>query len=127
MLQARQQIPHFTIRDRDGSTVDYGRIWQHQNLLLVLLDSRRPDTAATYVEHLQAHPADLTAHDTACVVTGEAVPGAPLPGVIIADRWGEIWHVHRADSNADLPRAEALVEWLRYVQMQCPECQGETR
>jgi hypothetical protein len=35
--------------------------------------------------------------------------------------------VQQAESNRDLPDADALMEWLRYVQMQCPECQGESR
>ena len=30
-------------------------------------------------------------------------------------------------SAAGLPGPDELIEWLRYVQMQCPECQGEAR
>jgi hypothetical protein len=127
MLRTSEQVPHFTVTDHSGRAFSYDRIWQHQNLLLVLVDGNDPDGAVAYRDHLHAHMAELTAHDTACVVTAEPVPGAPLPGVVIADRWGEIWHVQPAGSNAELPRADALVEWLRYVQIQCPECQGETR
>ena len=69
----------------------------------------------------------LTAHDTECVITREQVEGVPCPGVITADRWGEICFVAEAGTIAALPPVAELVEWLHYVQIQCPECQGEAR
>jgi hypothetical protein len=127
MLRRGDHVPHFSIRDLDGHEVAYDLIWQRQNLLLTLIDPGDPDGAVVFADHLRGRLADLTAHDTACVVTGDAVAGAPSPGIVIADRWGEIWHVQQAESNRDLPDADALIEWLRYVQMQCPECQGESK
>lgn len=42
-------------------------------------------------------------------------------GLIIADEWGDIFHAtaghHRFLSEA------SLAEWLRFVAMQCPECE----
>ena len=112
-------VPHFTVTALDGRTVAYASIWQRRNLLLVVLPSAGCDD---YAAQLDAHIAELTAFDTACVVTRDAVPGVPQPGVAVADRWGELFHVAPA-----LPPAAELIEWLRYTQVQCPECRAEAR
>jgi hypothetical protein len=90
MLRRGDHVPHFSIRDLDGHEVAYDLIWQRQNLLLALIDPGDPDGAAAFADHLGGRLADLTAHDTACVVTRDVVAGAPSPGIVIADRWGEI-------------------------------------
>lgn len=126
-MKPREQVPHFTARTVDGATVRYADLWQRQNLLLVQLPQEPSEESDAVIAGLQARRADLTAHDTACLVTREPVPGAPCPGIVIADRWGEIYHAAGASSPGQLPSPSELVEWLRYVQMQCPECQGETR
>ncbi len=59
------------------------------------------------------------------VVTTSAIEGVPQPGAVVADRWGEIHHVTTIDPTA--PDLDDLVEWVRFVRMQCPECQGEAR
>lgn len=123
------QVPHFTVRSWQGTPVAYARLWQRQHLLLVALGDARGDDADAdaYVAALEARMADLTANETACVITRDPIPGLAAPGVLVADRWGEIQYVTAGKAIADLPGPDALVEWLRYVQVQCPECQGETR
>jgi hypothetical protein len=127
MLRAGDQVPHVTVRSADGTSISYGDLWQQKNLLLVLIADLGSPGSEAYLARLRASMTDLTAHDTACIVTGDRVAGVPTPGVLIADRWGEIWYVHKADSDTALPAPDALVDWLRYVQIQCPECQGEAR
>jgi hypothetical protein len=55
------------------------------------------------------------------------VPGLPSPGVVIADRWGEIEFLMPIDKPADAPAPDEILDSVSYVRMQCPECQGETR
>jgi peroxiredoxin len=45
--------------------------------------------------------------------------------VVIADQYGEIHHAAGAGEEHDLPAPDEVVEWLRYLAVQCPECQGE--
>lgn len=127
MLQPHDQVPHFTVTTRDRAEAAYGALWQRKNLLLVLLPDTEPEAAAEYASRLDAQMLELTANDTACIVTGDDVPGAPNPGVLVADRWGEIYFVAGGERVAGLPPVSELLEWLRYVQHECPECQGETR
>ncbi|HEX6749456.1 MAG TPA: redoxin family protein [Longimicrobium sp.] len=51
------------------------------------------------------------------------VAGAAV--VVIADQWGEVAHVAEAGEGHDLPDAREIVEWVKYLAIQCPECQGE--
>lgn len=49
------------------------------------------------------------------------------PGsMVVSDQWGEVFHVYpgAADTH-DLPAPDELAEWLRFMAIQCPECQGE--
>jgi hypothetical protein len=128
MLQPHDQVPHFAVTDVCGGVVRYSAIWQRMNLVLVTVSGAEPSGAlneyAIELRDLVAARPDL---ETACVITRDAVPGTPCPGILVADRWGEIVFIASGAQPAGLPSADALVDWLEYVQRQCPECQGETR
>jgi peroxiredoxin len=44
---------------------------------------------------------------------------------IVADPWGEVRMRHAAGAAHDLPAPAELVDWARFVAIQCPECEGE--
>ena len=125
-LRAGDQVPHFRVQDLDHTPVAYSQIWQRKNLLLVLLPGEPSAAADLYVAQLRERMPELAAHDTVCVVSRDAVGGLPQPGVVVADKWGEIHFVASGNVGA-LPATDDIIEWLRYVQVQCPECQGEAR
>jgi hypothetical protein len=60
-------------------------------------------------------------------MTRAPITGVPRPGVVIADRWGEIYSVVNARSAPELPTVEDLLEWFRYIRHACPECEGEAK
>jgi hypothetical protein len=126
MLHRGESVPRFVVARLDGSRVSYADIWQKKNLLLVALADDDSDESTAYARALAERMPDLTAHETACVITRDPIPGVQRPGIVIADRWGEIYCVV-GGAIEDLPDADDLVEWLRFVQSQCPECQGEAR
>jgi peroxiredoxin len=51
--------------------------------------------------------------------------GTESAGAIVADPWGEVRMRHAAGAAHDLPSPAELVNWARFVAMQCPECEGE--
>jgi hypothetical protein len=117
VLQRGDQVPHFEVTAVDGQPFKYSTIWQHQNLVLVIM----PDTpaAAAYAAGLVAWSGAFRERSSVCVVTRDAVPGVASPGVVIADRWGEIVHAQGADDAADLPPAGELIDWVDYVRRRC--------
>ena len=127
MLQTGDLVPHFTVTTFSGESFDYSDIWQRKNLVLVLLP--HADSAATtkFVDQLTAQMSELTSDDSACVITREGVSGVQSPAIVVADRWGEIHHLADGKTVDDLPGSDDVIEWLRYVQHQCPECEGESR
>lgn len=120
------EVPHFTITDITGETVDYSRIWQHRQLVLVVLPRSASTDAADYAMRLREALADSSPH-TAVVITNDDITGIAAPAVVIADRWGEIIHSVRTERVADLPGADELRDWIEHVRMRCPECEGEWR
>lgn len=126
-IRAHDPMPMFTASTiADGRVVRYGDIWQRKNLLLVSLPVDDP-TAAAYRASLSVIESDLDAYDAALVVTTTPIEGIPSPGVTVADRWGEVYYVHDAERASSLPTPAELIDWLRFVRNECPECQGETR
>jgi peroxiredoxin len=126
MLQTGDLVPHFTVTTFSGESFDYSDIWQRKNLVLVLLPQAESATS-TKVDQLTARMSELTGDDSACVITRGRVSGVPSPGVVVVDRWGEIRHLAHGNTLDDLPGPDDLIEWLRYVQHQCPECEGEAK
>jgi len=126
MLHAGDLLPHFQVNDFYGTRIDYSSFWQRKNLVLVMLsDIDRP--SRSYAEQLMARGRDSKEDDTEWVVTCDRLPGIPNPGVVVADRWGEVMHVAQAPDVAHLPVPDELVEWVDYVRHRCPECEGEAR
>lgn len=124
-LKKGDQVPHFEVTDVDGGLIRYADVWQHKHLLLVVL-SDSPGTDG-YIKAVKEQTAKVSAHDVICVVTRDSIAGIDPGGVVMADRWGEVQYVVSGAMLAQLPPAGELLEWLEYVQHQCPECQGEAR
>jgi hypothetical protein len=123
----RRLIPHFSVTTVNGERCSYADLWQKKNLLLVVIPGSASSDRDAYISGLQVRVADLTAHETACVITSEDIPDVRSPAVVIADRWGEIAFVAEPRRLEDLPDIDAIIEWLRHVQARCPECEGEAR
>ena len=93
MLQTGDLVFHFSVTNLSGESFDYSDIWQRKNLVLVSLPHAESAASTKYVAQVIAQMTDLTGNDTACVITRDSVSGVPSPGVVVADRWGEIHHV----------------------------------
>ena len=58
-------------------------------------------------------------HRSAGAVDGQ---GHPATAIYITDRFGEVFAVYRAAEGQAMPRARDIVEWLSFINSQCPEC-----
>lgn len=127
MLQRGDLIPHFEVTTLDGDRINYATVWQRRNLVLVTLPTADSDASRKYVSELSDRISQFRAQNTTCVMTREPVPGVPHPGALVADKWGEVMFVRAASEVADLPPAEELSDWIKYVETRCPECEGEAK
>jgi hypothetical protein len=124
-LQRGDEVPHFEVTTLGDEVFRYTPIWQRRNLVLVTLEETGGESG--YAEGLFAREADFRALEGVCVVTRDRVTGLPSPGVLVADRWGEIVYVTAASDSGGLPPPSELLEWLDYVARRCPECEGESK
>jgi hypothetical protein len=44
--------------------------------------------------------------------------------VVITDEWGEVYFVADAGPGHDFPAAVDIRDWIRFLAIQCPECEG---
>ena len=121
--------------------------------VVVAVDGANCDACRAYLRRLAAEDAEMRAWDgRVLVVVPGALDGAarfadavhpPFPvladeggrwarwmgtdraGVVVADPWGEVRFRHAAGAAHDLPEPAELVDWARFVAIQCPECEGE--
>jgi len=96
-----------------------------KNLALVCLSEDDSPDAQSYIQELREAQKALAAHDAVVVVTTTPIEGMPLPGCAVADRWGEMQWIASAQKVAELPSAREIEAWLHFVEIQCPECEGE--
>lgn len=47
------------------------------------------------------------------------------PAVVIADQWAVVRHTENAGPDHRFPAVGEVVEWLRHMAIECPECEGE--
>ena len=121
-------VPHFEVADVRGNRVSYrDAIWQTRALALVVLPEPATTGDDAYVATFADSGAALAALDAVLILTRDRIPDLPPCAVLIADRWGEVTHVRSGVSRAELPSRGELLDWLDFVQRQCPECQGEAR
>jgi hypothetical protein len=119
-LRDGDRVPFFAVHTLDGRAVRYTDLWQRRSLLLIALADPDSMPARAYLDELARHGRALTLYATDLVITREPVQGLPAPGVLVADRFGEIFQVF--DGSQGLPPVPELVESLRFMQRQCPEC-----
>ena len=113
------------VASADDIRVNYADLWQKKNLALVCLPEDSSPDARSYIQALREALPALSIHDAVVVVTKNRVDGMPLPGCAVADRWGEMQWIASAECVSELPSAREIAAWLRFVEIQCPECEGE--
>jgi len=48
--------------------------------------------------------------------------GHPVTATYVTDRFGEVFAVYRASEGQAMPSGGEIVEWLSFINSQCPEC-----
>jgi len=121
--------------------------------VLVLVDGAECDACRAWLVRLAAASADIGEWDGRVIVVVPASPdqaihiaddvanhftiladpdhtlaarlGISTPALVIADQYGDIHHAAPAGDAHHHPDPAEVVDWLRYLAIQCPECQGE--
>jgi peroxiredoxin len=149
-LRVMHKVPLFYLPSAAGGQSGPAATRSRYNLVLVFLDNS-PQTesylqslAAIYPDILKddAHAIAVTnasQQETQRLATTLALPFTLLAddagatterilgpgnhaGLCVADRYGIIYFVEAASDVSALPPASTVVEWLEYIEIQCPEC-----
>lgn len=114
-------MPHFSVYSTDGALIAYRDIWQRRNLLLISVpaSSEFRDVPQGYVSGLAARARDLALYETTVIVTHDALDGLPSPGVLIADRWGEVYFVYAPGGVTGMPAVDDLVDCVKVIAYKC--------
>jgi hypothetical protein len=53
---------------------------------------------------------------------GRLAPFAPA--LLVADEWGEVYEAFPAGAEHKWPSPDEVLEWVRFIAIQCPECEA---
>jgi hypothetical protein len=73
-----------------------------------------------YQDSLSSRAKDFEAWDGAIAVLEP--DGQPDHRLLVVDRYSQVYAAHEGPDVADLPDADALEEWFRFLATACPEC-----
>jgi len=147
LVQPQRRLPDLALTSASGAGYRLqggGR----RSPVLVLVHAGPCAACDGYVHRLGAAAAALGEWDGEVLVISPAGAGEPLPdasfpllhdsedrvaaalgvrppAVVIADQWGEVHDVREAGDEHRFPAEAEIESWLRYLAIQCPECQGE--
>jgi hypothetical protein len=144
------KLPNIALPRIDGSGSVPIRPPGRRSPVLVYMDAAECARCRSYLARLGADRASLEEWDGRVLAVIATAPenapspadhGFPLlldtdkglrdalaiepPAVLIGDQWGQVHFGEPAGESHDFPAVEEVVQWLRYLAIQCPECQGE--
>lgn len=76
-----------------------------------------PEPVSSRVPALDAFAVPVLEDPTGIVADGRL-------SVIIVDEWGEVYFASEPDGVHSTVAAEEVVEWVKFIAIQCPECEG---
>ncbi|HET8522807.1 MAG TPA: redoxin domain-containing protein [Thermomicrobiales bacterium] len=131
----------FAGQTTDGQTIRSQSYRQRSNLVLLFHHGRDCAPCQAMLADIGAHIDEIQDQATAVLAIGpdgEARPfpmltdpsgeiakqqGLAAPAVVIVDRFGEIWAAWEGGADHHLPHADDVIEWLEFLEVQCPECE----
>ncbi len=121
----------FTAPTLEGERVQLSNLRGRRNLVLIFAGTNGEEWRL--LSELRALGNDL--HEEEAVVALVADPdaearawygataadGTPRAALYITDRYGEIYFVAHPERGQPLPSAAEVLDWLRFINSQCPE------
>lgn len=117
-------------RTLDGKLVQVSDFRGRRNLILIFAGAAGEESAL--VNELRRRSEDLREEEAAVLIAEDGpdarrlygaatARGELAPAVYVSDRYGEIFFTARGEPGQALPGAGELLEWVRFVNSQCPE------
>ncbi len=145
----RRRLRDFRLPGADGREVRTTDFRQRRNLVVVFHHGGGCPICVDYLDNLADHVSDLAGEEAVALAVGAEDEAATralwerldrrltcladpsgnaagaerlgIPAVIVADRFGQVWAAWSGGASHALPGPDDVVEWLRFVEMQCPE------
>lgn len=136
-------IPNYTGTNSRGETVQLHDYRRQKNLVAILTGAKEYSSLTPLLAELAARYDEFKTEEAEIVLMlrkGTVEPGdghtlpfpalvmkddqdAPPPAtaVYVADRFGELFATYQLTAEASLPAPDDLLEWLRFIELQCPE------
>ena len=149
MLKVSGQVPLFVLPSADSGKTGPGALKSKYNMVLLFVDGEQ--SGRDYLQTLhEIYPRILAEHARAMAVisrpaqevealakemqltfplladedgrtTRRMLGESNTNALCVADRYGQIFYLESAACIEQLPGVEAALDWLEFIQIQCPE------
>ena len=149
MLKIGGQVPLFVLPSADGGKTGPGALKSKYNMVLLFIDAEQ--SGRDYLQTLrEIYPRILAEHARAMVVishsaqevealgkemqltfpllvdedgqtTRRMLGDSNIKALCVADRFGQVFFLESTACIEQLPGVEAALDWLEFIQIQCPE------
>jgi hypothetical protein len=133
------RIPDFEAHDAGGKLLSTSQFRGRVNLVLVFVSELEK---SPLVEEMAARYGEFKAESAELIIVARAINtqidlpylvrdahgaicdrfAAGSDAVFITDRFGEIFAIYRKPQVPSLPSVDAVLQWLEFINRQCPEC-----
>lgn len=103
----------------------YSQVREEEGQVLAIVQEKRE--AAVRIAHKLSLPFPVLVDEDGRVhreFGGADAEGRPAPAIYVCDRYGEVFGSYRTSSSHALPRLEEILNWLSFINSQCPECEA---
>jgi hypothetical protein len=122
MLQVAQMLPDISVPQRGSGPLVPLRPARGETTVIVWTHPHGCRECERYLETITEIEDEFLVWEGRLLVLSSAqqVAGEGA-GVIVADRYGQVFHISLAGARHALPPARELAEWLKFLGTLCPE------
>jgi hypothetical protein len=113
-----QELPEIRGAASDGRTIHTSDLHGRKNIVAIFPGEQSSDSIRELIRALSDRHDEI--HDEEAEVIVAEDTELHRAAICIADRYGEVYF--SAFFSDTVPSADSVLEWLRFIEIQCPEC-----
>jgi hypothetical protein len=117
--RCREELPEISGTTSDGRRIHASDLRGRKNIVLIFSGGPSNEPVRELVRSLSVRHGEIQDEDAEIIIVEHNT--LDRAAVCIADRYGEVYFSEFC-SDISCTSADNVLEWLRFIESQCPEC-----
>jgi hypothetical protein len=115
----REELPEIWGTTFDGRRIHASDLRGRKNIVVIFSGQQSSEPVEELVRALSVRHGEIQDEEAELILVEES--RLPRAAICIADRYGEVYFSEFCSDTA-CTSADNVLEWLRFIEIQCPEC-----